>query len=120
TWKARALQWKKAGLPVAYVVPKEGALPATFEAGVAAGSKRRECAYTYMSAMLQPKAQRAFAEVMGYAPTVRNAGLSPELEQAVGFNGAEIDRLAQVDFDLLMKHKSELLDFWNKEFRVGL
>jgi len=120
TWKARAWQWKRAGLPVAYVVPAEGALPATFEAGVASGSKARDCAYAYMNAMLDPRAQRAFAEVMGYAPTVRNAGLPPELQQAVGFTGAELDRLVQVDFDLLMKHKSELLDYWNKDFRVGL
>lgn len=120
TWKARALQWKKAGLQVEYVVPKEGALPATFEATVAAGSRNKDCAASYLNAMLDPKAQRAFAETMGYAPTVSNAGLPPELQQAVGFSGPELDRLVQVDFDLLMKNKGALLDFWNKEFRVGL
>ena len=120
TWKARALQWKKAGLPLAFVFPKEGALPATFEAGVAAGSKAGACGMAYMNAMLDPGAQRAFAEAMGYAPTTSNAGLPPSLQEAVGFSSAELDKLVAVDFDLLAKNKSALLDFWNKEFRVGL
>lgn len=120
TWKARTVQWKKAGLPVAFQFQKEGALPATFEAGVAAGSKAAGCALAYMNAMLDARAQRAFAETMGYAPTVANADLPPSLQQAVGFSHAELDRLVPVDFDLLMKNKSALLDFWNKDFRVGL
>jgi len=119
-WKARALQWKKAGLSIDYVVPKEGALPATFEATVAIGSKNRGAGFAYMNAMLDPGAQRAFAETMGYAPTVQNAALPPELQRAVGFTGAEMDRMMTIDFDLLMKNKSAMLDFWNKEFRAGL
>jgi putative spermidine/putrescine transport system substrate-binding protein len=120
TWKARALQWKKAGLPVAYVFPKEGALPATFEAALAAGSKNQECSLAYLNAMLDPAAQRAFAETMGYAPTIRNAGLPPSLQQAVGFTNNELERLIPVDFEVLMKNKTAMLDFWNKDFRVGL
>jgi putative spermidine/putrescine transport system substrate-binding protein len=120
TWKARTLQWKKAGLPVDYVFPKEGALPATFEAGIAAGSKAVDCAFPYLNAMLDPRAQLAFAETMGYAPTVTNAALPPSLQQAVGFSGAELERIVPVDFAMLMKHKNEMLDFWNKDFRKGL
>lgn len=120
TWKARTLQWKKAGLPLDYVVPKEGALPATFEAAVAKGSKSVDCAFPYLNAMIDPRAQRAFAETMGYAPTITNAGLPPALQQAVGFSSKELDRFVAVDFALLAKHKSDMLDFWNKDFRVGL
>ncbi|AOB31537.1 ABC transporter substrate-binding protein [Bordetella sp. H567] len=120
TWKARTLQWKKAGLPVDYVFPKEGALPATFEAGIAVGSKAQDCAFPYLNAMLDPRAQRAFAETMGYAPTVSNAALPPELQQAVGFSGAELERIVPVDFALVMKHKGQMLDFWNRDFRNGL
>lgn len=119
-WKARALQWKKSGLSIDYVVPKEGALPATFEATVAAGSKNRATAFAYLNAMLNPAAQRAFAETMGYAPTIQNAALPPDLQRAVGFTGAEMERMATIDFDLLMKNKNAMLDFWNKEFRAGL
>ena len=120
TWKARALQWKKAGLPLAFVFPKEGALPATFEAAITAGSRVGECGMGYLNAMLDPRAQRAFAETMGYAPTIVNAGLPAALAETVGFGREELERLVQVDFELLMKNKSALLDFWNKDFRVGL
>ncbi|NCT96173.1 MAG: extracellular solute-binding protein [Comamonadaceae bacterium] len=120
TWKARALQWKKAGLPLAFVFPREGALPATFEAAVAAGSRVGACGMGYLNAMLDARAQRAFAETMGYAPTVANAELPPSLAESVGFSRAELDRLAQVDFELLMKNKAALLAFWTKDFRVGL
>lgn len=120
SWKARALQWSKAGLPVAYVFPSEGALPATFEAGLPIGSKNHACASTYLNAMLEPVAQKAFAEVMGYAPTILNADLPPTLQESVGFSPAEIERLVPVDFEVLRVNKSMLLDFWNREFRVGL
>lgn len=120
TWKARALQWTKADLPVKYVFPEEGALPATFEAGIAIGSKNQGCAIPYLNAMLEPKAQLAFAETMGYAPTILNADLPPSLQESVGFSAAELDKLVAVDFDLLMQNKRQLLDFWNREFRAGL
>lgn len=120
TWKARALQWQKADLPVNYVFPEEGALPATFEAGIAIGSKNQGCAYPYLNAMLEPQAQLAFAETMGYAPTILNAALPLSLQETVGFSTAQLDKLVPVDFDLLLQHKSQLLDFWNREFRVGL
>ena len=71
-WKARALQWKKAGVPIDYVVPKEGAVPVTFEAAVPKNSQSKLCGFNYLNAMLDPRAQIGFAETMGYAPTVTN------------------------------------------------
>src|SRR5690606_23199457 len=82
TWKARALQWAKAALPVAYIFPKEGALPATFCAGLSGGSKNVMCAAHYLNSMLEPQAQLAFADSMGYAPTVLNAPLPPSLRDS--------------------------------------
>ncbi|MDS1139035.1 extracellular solute-binding protein [Pusillimonas sp. SM2304] len=120
TWKARALQWSKAALPVAYVFPKEGALPATFCAGLSGGGKNGACAARYLNSMLEPQAQLAFAETMGYAPTVLNATLPPSLQDSVGFNSAQLDQLVPVNFELLMQNKSQLLDFWNRQFRAGL
>lgn len=120
TWKARALQWSKAGVPVAYVFPKEGALPATFCAGLSAGGKNGACAADYLNSMLEPQAQLAFAETMGYAPTVTNAPLPASLQESVGFSSAQLEQLIPVNFELLMQNKSDLLDFWNRSFRAGL
>ncbi|NYT64511.1 extracellular solute-binding protein [Alcaligenaceae bacterium] len=121
TWKARSVQWKKADLAVDYVFPKEGALPATFEVGVVAGSKVIECGVNaYLNALLSPTVQQGFAETMGYSPVITNANLSAELQAAVGFSEQELQGLVAPDFELLMKNKSALLDFWNRDFRVGL
>lgn len=119
-WKARALQWKKAGVPVEFAVPKEGAMPVTFEAAVMKNAPSKACGYNYLNAMLDPQAQLGFAETMGYAPTVKNAKLPPDLQRSVGFTDAELQRMVKLDYARFTADKPALLDFWNKEFKVGL
>ena len=55
---------------------QDGAIPILFEAGVPKNSRSKEGAFKYLNAMLQPPAQQAFAEKMGYLPTVENAPLT--------------------------------------------
>jgi putative spermidine/putrescine transport system substrate-binding protein len=119
-WKARALQWKKGGVPVEYVFPKEGGVPVTFEAAVPKNAPSQACGFNYLNAMLDPRAQVGFAQTMGYAPTVTDASLPPALQQSVGFTNAELDRLVKIDYARFTAEKPQLLDFWNKEFKPGL
>jgi putative spermidine/putrescine transport system substrate-binding protein len=119
-WKARALQWKDAGLPLGFVIPKEGAIPVTFEGGVAKNARNAENGYKYLNAMLAPEGQVQFARSMGYAPTVQNAKLPPDLQARVGFTDDEIKRIFKYDLQALVASKSNFLDFWNKEFKAGL
>ena len=119
-WKARALQWTKGGVPVEFVVAKEGGVLTAFEAGIPKNSRNKGCAMKYLDAMLTPEAQRAFAETMGYAPTVKNANLPKELQDAVGFNDSELARLLTPNYARSNEMKPEILDFWTKEFKVGL
>jgi putative spermidine/putrescine transport system substrate-binding protein len=119
-WKARAIQWKKAGLPIEYAFPVDGAIPAVFEAAVPKSSRAKECGFNYLNAMLDPRAQLGFGATMGYAPTVKNAHLPPDLQASVGFTDAEISRLVHLDYATVAAQKPGLLDYWNKEFKVGL
>jgi putative spermidine/putrescine transport system substrate-binding protein len=119
-WKARAIQWKKAGVPVEFAFPKEGAAPVSFEAAVPKNSPSKACGFNYLNAMLDARSQIGFAETMGYAPTVRNATLPPALAESVGFTPAEIDRMIKIDYPKFTAEKPALLDFWNKEFKAGL
>lgn len=119
-WKARALQWKKSGLPLGFVVPEEGAVPVTFEAGVPKNARNKAGAYEYLGAMLAPEGQVQFAEAMGYAPTVTNAKMPPELAARVGFSPDELKRLKALNLKELLAQKNAVLDFWNKEFKPGL
>lgn len=119
-WKARALQWKKAGLPLEFVIPEEGAIPVTFEAAVPKNSRNKDNAWKYMNALLEPAGQVHFAEAMGYAPTVRNASLPPELQASVGFTEQELSRIRPYNLKALATQRGACLDFWNKEFKAGL
>jgi putative spermidine/putrescine transport system substrate-binding protein len=119
-WKARALQWRDAGLPVEYVIPREGAIPVTFEGAVAKNSRNPKAAWQYANALLDPEGQQHFAKAMGYAPTVRNANLPPELQARVGFTDEELKRIHKYDLKVLYETKNACLDFWNKSFKTGL
>jgi len=119
-WKARALQWRDAGLPLGFVIPEEGALPVTFEAAVPKNSRNKENAWKYLNALLEPAGQIQFAKHMGYAPTIRNAQMPADLQARVGFSEAELARIHPINTEVLISQRSTNLDFWNKEFKMGL
>lgn len=119
-WKARAVQWKKNGLPVEFFVQQEGAVPVIFEAAVPKNSPRNRCAFAYLNAMLDPRAQVGFAKTMGYAPTVKNAALPPELQAAVGFTEAELGKFIKPDYKTFRVQRPEFLNYWNTDFKNGL
>jgi putative spermidine/putrescine transport system substrate-binding protein len=119
-WKARALQWRDAGLPLAFVIPEEGAIPVTFEAAVPKNNRNADAAWKYMNALLDPEGQQQFARTMGYAPTIRNANLPADLQARVGFTDAELARIHPYDLKKLASQRAASLDFWNKEFKAGL
>lgn len=119
-WKARALQWRDAGLPLAFAIPQEGAIPVTFESAIPSNSRNKDNAFKYLNALLDPSGQVHFAQAMGYAPTIRNANLPPELQARVGFTEAELARIYPYDLKALASQRAASLDFWNKEFKTGL
>ena len=119
-WKARALQWRDAGLPLAFSIPQEGAIPVTFESAIPKNSRQKESASKYLNALLDPSGQVHFAQAMGYAPTIRNANLPPELQARVGFTDAELARIHPYNLQALASQRAASLDFWNKEFKAGL
>lgn len=117
-WLARGFMWKKAGIPLAHVVPQEGAPAIVFEAAIPRNSRNKENAFKYLNAMLDPKAQIAFADKMGYVPTVKDAKLPAELSQQINLTEAERSRLLQPDYAYATQKNSEILDFWNKQFKA--
>ena len=69
-----------------------------------------------MNALLDPRVQLAFAENMGYAPTVTNCTLPEELDARIGFTQDELSRIKPVDADYIFENDGEWLEKWNKEF----
>ncbi len=99
-------------------MPGEGAYAIVFEAAVPRNSRNKDNAYAYLNAMLQPQAQTAFADRMGYLPTVTDASLPPEIAARISLNEADQARLRAPDYEYLLRAHGEILDFWNKQFKA--
>lgn len=111
-WKARYYQWKQAGMPLGFALPKETTFPVIFTAGIPKNAPNPEAGYAYLNAMLAPDAQSYFANKMGYSPTVTNSGISSSLQNALGFSSEESKLIIPWNDDYVAKHDSE----WQKEW----
>jgi len=116
-WLARGFMWKKAGIPLSHVVPKEGAVSIVFEASIPRNARNKDGGYTYLDAMLDPKAQVAFADKMGYVPTVSDAVLPDDIAKQVSLSESDRARLLKPDYKYHTERMQRTLDFWNKEFK---
>jgi putative spermidine/putrescine transport system substrate-binding protein len=116
-WLARGFMWKKAGIPLSHVVPKEGAVSIVFEASVPRNARNKKGGFVYLDAMLDPKAQIAFADKMGYVPTVADAALPEDIARLVSLSESDRARLLKPDYKYQMERSQRTLDFWNKEFK---
>ena len=116
-WLARGFMWKKAGIPLSHVVPKEGAVSIVFEASIPRNARNKDGGYSYLDAMLDPKAQIAFADKMGYVPTVSDAVLPEDIAKQVSLSESDRARLLKPDYKYHTERMPRTLEFWNKEFK---
>ncbi len=117
-WLARGMFWKKGGVNLTHAVPSEGAITYSSGAGVPKNAPNKANGLTYLNAMLEPAGQQRFAERMFFSPTIANAGVPDELMRSIGFTEAEQAKFNSPDLDYMAKNVSQLLDFWNKEFKA--
>lgn len=117
-WRARVYQWRRAGVSVAAAVPAEGIMPTTFMASVPKNSQQKDNAFAYLNAMLDARAQAAFAERMGYVPTVTNASLPAELAAQIAFTPEEQSRFKVPDFGYFTKAMPQLQQYWSRDFKA--
>ena len=116
-WKARAVQWQKAGAKVDTVAPKEG-IPLYISGFVIPkNAQNKDAAHFWLNEMLEPSAQEAFAEDMGYNGSVTNAKIPAETEKRIGFTADERKRLIDLDYGYLAKNDSAFKEWWDKSFK---
>jgi putative spermidine/putrescine transport system substrate-binding protein len=116
-WKARAVQWQKAGIEVEAITPSEGALAYVSGFVIPKNAPNKDGSYAYMDAMLEASAQENFAIDMGYNPTVTNAKVAPDLNQRIGFTEAEIGKLIDMDYQYMTDNDVALKEWWDKSFK---
>ncbi|MBE9640322.1 extracellular solute-binding protein [Salipiger mangrovisoli] len=117
-WKARVVQWQNAGIPVQSIAPTEGAI--AYESGfvIPKNAPNMEGSYAYLDAMLEPAAQEAFAEDMGYNPTITNASVPGDLQQKIGFTEEEVANLKSPDYGYILENDAEMKGWWDKDFKA--
>jgi putative spermidine/putrescine transport system substrate-binding protein len=105
----------KEGVPIALVIPKEGAVLGLDSVGIMKGSKNVENAYKFINKLLDPQVQAEIAEAKKGSPTVTNAKLDPETAKLPGvFTVPEQWKTQAIVID--HKLRSEKLAEWRKWF----
>ncbi|SED17201.1 putative spermidine/putrescine transport system substrate-binding protein [Rhizobiales bacterium GAS191] len=116
-WKARCVQWQKAGISVESAAPKEGVLAFQSLFSIPKNAPNKQGSYAYLDAVLQSQAQIAFANDMAYNPTVNDAPLPDDLRKRIGFTDDEQKRLMTPDYAYVTQHDAEWKEWWDKEFK---
>jgi len=117
-WKARGVMWQNAGIPIEIAAPKEGVVLYISDFCIPKNASNKDGAYAFLNAMLDPKAQEAFIEDMGYNPTVSDIEPTSAMANRVGFSAEEQAHLLVQDYDYLAKNDAQLKEWWDKEFKA--
>jgi putative spermidine/putrescine transport system substrate-binding protein len=117
-WKARSVQWQKAGINVLSAAPKEGVYTYVSTFAIPKNAPNKEGGYAYLNAMLESQAQINFANDMGYNPTVKDAPIADDLRKRIGFTEEEEQRLVTADFSYMAQNDAKLKEWWDKEFKA--
>ena len=73
TWDGPAISLKKAGKPVSYQAPVEGAITWVDGLSLSKAAKNTEQAYAFIDYLFQPEVSAALAEGSGYNPVIKGA-----------------------------------------------
>jgi putative spermidine/putrescine transport system substrate-binding protein len=116
-WKARAVQWQKAGAKIEAVAAKEGVPLYVSGFMIPKNARNKDGAHAWLDAMLSVQPQEGFAESMGYNPVVTNAKVAPELVKRIGFTEDERKRLLDPDFGYVGRNDAAFKEWWDKSFK---
>ena len=112
-WHARVLMWQNAGIPVRAQFPTEGSVLYFSGMVVPKNAANKAGAFRYLNAMMEPAAQRGFADRMGYQPTVDNAPLDGALGQRLALP-TPTPNMMLPDYGIVGKLQGPTSEWWKK------
>lgn len=92
--------------------PAEGRPLAMNVGCITVGTKNQALAEEWINLHLSPECQAAYARTIYYGPTTKNTVLPPELASRVVYGEADVKRLLDFDWDLVIKNQSA----WSSRF----
>ncbi|MFT3802418.1 MAG: extracellular solute-binding protein [Burkholderiaceae bacterium] len=116
-YKARLLQFGVDGISVRTRYPKEGGITMVFGLVVPKNTANLQAARFYCNALLSPEGQANLVKESLYAPANGKAPLPPDVAATIAFSNDEQARLKTRSHAFWQKNRSELFDWWNREFK---
>lgn len=103
----------KAGLPVKFILPKEGAALAPITVNLVKGRPNRDLALKFIDFSIRAEASRGWAMGLRYAPTNKEVKLPKDVASQVAYGEAAVKKL--VSFDWLKV--GQLRPKWNEAWK---
>lgn len=99
-WSGQTLAMKNDGLPIGYVIPREGTIGWVDYWGIVRDTPNEEIAYAFVNEMISRRFQLEFVRKGGPAPVNANAlaAVDPKVRDLMGMSLQEIDRLHFIEY----------------------
>ncbi len=105
-----------AGMPIGFVVPKEGVWATDVRMHVVKNSKNADAAQKYLDVALSQKAAHCLAENLYLGPAVADVSLTSEIEKKLPWGeGGSVDDLKLLNWSEVNAERADITDRWNRE-----
>lgn len=104
------------GIPIVFVVPKEGAPAADIRVHIAEGTKNLDAALKFVNYAVGAEAMNCLAETLYVGPPIKNPKLSDKAKARMpwGADGS-VKSLAIPDWDAINAKRQALTEVWNRQ-----
>ncbi|WP_134725808.1 ABC transporter substrate-binding protein [Paracoccus luteus] len=105
-----------AGMPIGFVVPKEGVWATDARMHIVKGTKNPDAAAKFIDTALSSQAATCLAEQLYLGPAVDGVELPAEVEKKLPWGeGGSIDNLKLFDWTEVNAQRQDITDRWNRE-----
>jgi len=116
TWGIdRAGQLIAQGIPIAFVIPKEGTIELGVSINLVRGAPNPELAHAFINYMLSDEVQALNAREASFGPANRFVKLPPDVVRRVIYGEEQFSKLIQPDWHYVTSMRSLWTDIWNRE-----
>lgn len=113
-WDGRTYALAAAGVPVGFVIPKEGAYATITELVIPKGAKNPYLAHAFIDMCIEAKAQAKLSSIIKYGPVNKNTKLDDATAKIV-LNGPDaVKKLIFCDWKTLAPQRSSLTSYYDR------
>ncbi|XOQ51798.1 MAG: hypothetical protein ACFWT7_00225 [Succiniclasticum sp.] len=113
-WDGRAYALKAEGVPVDFVVPKEGAYATITELIIPKGAKNPYLAHAFIDMCIESEAQGVLAKIIKYGPVNKNTKLDADTAKIVLNGPDDVKKLIFCDWKTLAPLRTKLTSYYDR------